>query len=179
MPGGGVFDELGRRWAKLVPGWRLLVGSLFVLSIGLLGLTPKALFGMPIAWPHAALWAAIGWGMSGISIRPLVLLSVFGLIQDVYTVAPLGCFMLVNLTTFGAAAWLAENFDLEADPLRWVLIAPICIAIGFFVLWVLASSNLDYGVTVGPLVGPYITTLLGYLIFAWVFRLQSDPIRGR
>ena len=174
-----VFDDIMKRWATLSVGWRLVVGTCLVLLVGYIGQNPKMLFGVSVVWPYAALWAAVGWGIYGISIRPLILLTLFGFVQDIHADTLLGCFMIVNLTTYGISAWIGENFDLEADPLRRLFFAPLCIGVGFFVLWVLASSILDYGVSIGPLVWDYVVTLGGYVAVSAVFRLQPDRIRGR
>jgi hypothetical protein len=62
-----------------------------------LGMTPKAFFGFPLAWPFAALWGAMGWGRVGLALRPMMLLVLFGLMQDIVSNAPLGCFAMINL----------------------------------------------------------------------------------
>ncbi|MFT5932479.1 MAG: hypothetical protein ACI93G_001568, partial [Hyphomonas sp.] len=94
-------------WSQTGPTPRLLFGAFAIAAIGLLGLTPKTLFGLSIAWPYAALWGAVGWGRVGLSLRPMVFLIIFGLIQDISFNAPLGCFVIVNLVVYGFSAWIA------------------------------------------------------------------------
>ena len=49
-------------WSQTDPTPRLLFGAFAIAAIGLLGLTPREIFGFSIAWPYAALWGAVGWG---------------------------------------------------------------------------------------------------------------------
>lgn len=172
-------DSFKARWQQLSAGWRLVVGTCLVIVIAFIGLTPKTLFGMTLAWPYAAFWAAVGWGMSGISLRPLVLLTLFGLFQDVADAGPLGCFMVVFIAVYGLSAFAGENLDFNADPFRRLFIAPVAIAFGFFVLWVISSSYQEYRVSIGGFIGPFLATILGYAVFSWVFRLRPDPLRVR
>ena len=78
----GIADSLAVRWEAARPRLRLLVGALVVLVIGMVGLTPKSFFGVPLAWPYVGLIAAVGWGRSGIAFGPMVLLVLFGFAQD-------------------------------------------------------------------------------------------------
>ena len=62
----GIPDWLALRWENARPRSRLVVGALVVAMIGLVGLTPKSFFGVPLAWPYVGLIAAVGWGRSGL-----------------------------------------------------------------------------------------------------------------
>lgn len=173
-----LFDDLVRFWQRLGEGWRIFLGSLLILVLAFTSLMPNSIFGIEIVWSFATLWAAIGWGLAGISLRPLFLLSLFGLLQDVQMDAPIGCFMVINLSVYGLSVWAGENFDFDADPVRRMMVAPIGIGIGIFALWVFSSTSQDYRVSVSSFIGPYCTTLIGYMVFSWVFKLRGDPVRG-
>ena len=105
-------------WSQTGPTPRLLFGAFAIAAIGLLGLTPREFFGFSIAWPYAALWGAVGWGRVGLSVRPMILLIIFGLVQDVTFHAPIGCFVILNLLAYGASAAIAASDttrDAESD----------------------------------------------------------------
>ncbi|KCZ92856.1 hypothetical protein [Hyphomonas johnsonii] len=162
-------------WSQTGPTLRLLFGAFAIAAIGLLGLTPKTLFGLSIAWPYAALWGAIGWGRVGLSIRPMVILIVFGLIQDISFNAPLGCFVIVNLIVYGLSAAIAETFDVMNEPLVAVVSPVLLFIAGFLVLWLLASSLEDHAVRATPLFAAFLTTGLIYALGHKVFDLGRAP----
>lgn len=162
-------------WSSTGPTPRLLFGAFAIAAIGLLGLTPKTLFGLSIAWPYAALWGAVGWGRVGMSLRPMVLLIAFGLIQDISFNAPLGCFVIVNLVVYGFSAWIAGMFDVMNEPLVAV-IAPILQFIsGFLVLWLMASALEDHAVRATPLFAAFLTTGVIYAACHRLFDLGRAP----
>ena len=136
-------------WSQSGPTPRLLFGAFVIATVGLLGLTPKEVFGLSIAWPYAALWGAVGWGRVGLSLRPMLLLIVFGLIQDVTFHAPLGCF---------------------------VILSPIVLFCGaFLLLWLMASTLEDHPVRILPLIASLITTGIVYAVVHRVFDLGRKP----
>ena len=74
-------------------GWfKLMLGTLLIILAGTLQQSQLILTGPTIPWPNVALWAAAGWGLSGLAIRKVVLLILFGLVRDVLLNAPLGAF---------------------------------------------------------------------------------------
>lgn len=162
-------------WSIKGPTPRLLFGAFAIAAIGLLGLTPKTMFGLSIAWPYAALWGAVGWGRVGMSLRPMILLIAFGLIQDISFNAPLGCFVIVNLVVYGFSAWIAGMFDVMNEPLVAV-IAPILQFIsGFLVLWLMASALEDHAVRATPLFAAFLTTGVIYAACHRLFDLGRAP----
>ncbi|MBU1286746.1 MAG: hypothetical protein KJ871_03380 [Alphaproteobacteria bacterium] len=162
-------------WSITGPTPRLLFGAFAIAAIGLLGLTPKTMFGLSIAWPYAALWGAVGWGRVGMSLRPMILLIAFGLIQDISFNAPLGCFVIVNLVVYGFSAWIAGMFDVMNEPLVAV-IAPILQFIsGFLVLWLMASALEDHAVRATPLFAAFLTTGVIYAACHRLFDLGRAP----
>ncbi len=162
-------------WSITGPTPRLLFGAFAIAAMGLLGLTPKTLFGLSIAWPYAALWGAVGWGRVGMSLRPMILLIAFGLIQDISFNAPLGCFVIVNLVVYGFSAWIAAMFDVMNEPLVAV-IAPILQFIsGFLVLWLMASALEDHAVRATPLFAAFLTTGVIYAACHRLFDLGRAP----
>jgi len=169
--------HIGRKsaWSQVSPTYRLVFGFLVIGVVGLLGQTPKSVFGLQLIWPHAALWGAVGWAAAGLSIRPMLCLCVLGIAQDISFDGPIGVFWLVNLATYGVAAWLGETFDVEGDPVNAVLVAAFAMFAGFFVLWLLASGTANHGVRILPRVQEWLLTLLVFLPFAPLFRLGGRP----
>lgn len=162
-------------WSQISPTYRMLFGFTLIALIGFLGQTPKSVFGLQVIWPHAALWAAVGWASAGLSVRPMLLLCALGIAQDISFQGPIAVFWIVNLVTYGIAAWLAETFDAEADPIKALMIAGLAMGAGVLVLWLLASGTANHSVRVTPLVSQWLLTLLLFMPLAPLFRLGGYP----
>ncbi len=162
-------------WSQAGPTPRLLFGAFVIATIGLLGLTPREFFGFPVAWPYAALWGAVGWGRVGLSIRPMFLLIVFGLVQDVTFHAPLGCFVILNLLAYGASAAIADTFDVMNEPLIAILSPVLLFSAAFLLLWLMASTLEDHPVRAVPLIASLMTTGLIYAVAQKTFDLGRRP----
>ena len=173
----GSRKRIGRRsfWSKVSPTYRMLIGFAVIAAIGLIGQTPKSIFGIQIVWPHAALWAAVGWASVGMSVRPMILLCLLGLAQDVSFNGPLAVFWIVNLSAYGVAVWASKNFDADKDPVQALLVAAVSMAAAFFVLWILASATANHAVRIIPRFQEWLITLLLFLPIAPLFRLGSRP----
>ena len=175
MPGArhSGFDK--SLWSRTGPTPRLVFGAFAIAAVGLLGLTPKEIFGVSVAWPHAALWGAVGWGRVGLSFRPMLILILFGLMQDIAFHAPLGCFVIVNLLTYGASAAIAGTFDVDNEPVVGI-VAPVLLFSGAFILlWLLASILQDHAVRFAPLFVAGLTTGGAYAVGQKVFALGRRP----
>lgn len=162
-------------WSRTPPSSRLMVGTFLIALVGFLGLTPKSVLGIHLIWPYAALWGAVGWASSGLSLRPMICLFALGIAQDISFDATIGVFVLVNLGTYGVAAVLSETFDVETDPVMGLMVAALAMSAGFVVLWVLASSSVDYAIRLLPLLEALAVTLLLFLPVAGLFRLGGRP----
>ncbi len=158
----------------------MIVGAIIIVSIGLLGLTPKTFFGTELVWPYAGLIAAIGWGRSGLAFRPMVLLVLVGVAQDVSAYAPLGCFGFINLSAFGISAMISRAFDRERSPLI-TTVAPLFIyAAAFGLIWLFASFNSNHVVQLSPLINAFVVTYILHILIAPVFDLgrRIGPLVG-
>lgn len=158
-------------WARSSPDMRLLVGATIIVIIGLFGQTPKSIFGLQIIWPHAALVGAAGWGLSGHRFRPMAFLILLGLAQDISFEANLGCFVIVNLVTYGITAYAAELYDAGNDPIIRAIIPVLSIAVGFFILWIVASATSSQIAAVRSLVGAFAMTIGLHFLLARFFDL--------
>ena len=159
-------------WQRAGPTPRLLAGALVVIAIGFVGLSPRSLLGIELAWPYAGLCAAIGWSRIGLSLRPMLVLVILGLAQDISFNAPLGSFTIVNLMTYGAHAAASETLELERDPVMGRFASLAGLAFGFLVVWLIASALSGEAVRVMPLLAAWISTVLIYTLIHPVFDLR-------
>jgi hypothetical protein len=167
-------------WAQFGPTPRLIVGAVVIVIIGLIGMTPKVVGGFTIPWPYAAFWGAVGWGRVGLSLRPMVLLVLFGFAQDFGFDAPLGCFALLNLIVYGLSAAIADTLDVR-QPLIAIVAPAVLFCAVFLLTWMLASLLEDHPVRVWPLLRTLLVTGLSYALIQIVFDLGRKPgeIAGR
>lgn len=168
------FGQKKTLWSQSGPTPRLLFGAFLIGTVALFGLTPKTLFGLSIAWPYASLWGAVGWGRVGLSLRPMLILIAFGLVQDISFNAPLGCFVIVNLGVYGLSALIADTFDVF-EPLVAIIAPTLLFSAGMFFTWFLASSLQDHAVRVTPLIMTLFTTGILYVGVHRVFNLGRRP----
>ncbi|MEO1474815.1 MAG: hypothetical protein AAFS13_00410 [Pseudomonadota bacterium] len=178
MPSARTYAGRKSSWQRTHPSAQLLAGVMAIAVVGLFGLTRKSLLGVELIWPYAALWGAVGWASVGLSLRPMVILVAFGIAQDVSFNAPLGSFVLVNLSAYAVSAALREALDVDSEPVRALFAAAAAMGAGIFVLWVLASSTADQVVQLAPLLTIYAVTLILYVPFAGVFRLGDGSGAG-
>jgi hypothetical protein len=146
-----------------------------ITVVGLFGLTRNDIFGLSFAWPHAALWGAVGWGRVGLSIRPMIALIAFGAIQDVIFHAPFGSFEVINLLTYAASTAIASEFDVTSEPLIAIVASVMLFAGAFLVLWLMASTLEDHAVRVVPLIAAMLTTGMLYALVHKIFDLGRKP----
>ncbi|MFN7055589.1 hypothetical protein [Hyphomonas sp.] len=170
---------LGRKpksiWSGLAPSARLAFGAFFIALAGTIGMLPRELFGVTIAWPYAALWGAMGWGRAGLSVRPMVLLLLFGLMQDIVSNAPLGCFAVINLAVYGLSAFITEQTDGMRDALVAAAGPVFMLAAAFLMVWVFASVTTNQPVRSSPILMSVATTGVFYLAAWRMFDLGRRP----
>ncbi len=175
MSRSGITQSLLMQWRMAGPNTRLVIGTTLISAIMLFGLTPRSLFGAELAWPYAALAGAVGWARVGLSIRPMLVLCALGLLQDLISMAPLGCFMMVNLVTYGLYAAMAGALDTAHDPVLARLLPYVSLLAGVIAVWLIASALADHAVSLLPLIGVWLTTSVFYLLTQPVFNLNRRP----
>ena len=178
--GSGFFSGFASLWREAGPTSRLIIGTLIVILIGLIGLTPKSLFGRELIWPYASFIAAVGWGRSGLAFRPMALLVLLGLVQDVSAYAPLGCFGFINLSALGMSALIARAFDRERSPFITTISPIVIYAAAFGLVWLFASFNSNHVVQLAPLINVFVVTYILHILIAPVFDLgrRIGPMMG-
>jgi hypothetical protein len=175
MASNNLYRKRRTLWSQSGPSPRLVFGAAIIAIVSVLGMTPKALFGIPLAWPFAALWGAMGWGRAGLSLRPMILLVLFGLMQDVVSNAPLGCFAMINLLVYGMSAGIADQTDGMRDTLVAVVGPSVLLVVAFLLVWGFASITGDHLVRTWPLMTSFITTGLVYAISQGMYDLGRRP----
>lgn len=163
------------QWHMAGPNTRLVIGTILIVAIMLFGLTPRSIFEQELAWPYAALIGAVGWARVGLSIRPMLVLCALGLLQDLISMAPLGCFMMVNLMTYGLYAAMVGALDTEHDPVLARLLPFVSLLAGIISVWLIASALADHAVSLLPLIGVWLTTSVIYALLQPVFDLNRRP----
>ncbi len=175
MAGSSAARRKTSLWSKTGPTPRLLFGSFVIATIGLLGLTRNDVFGMSFAWPHAALWGAVGWGRAGLSVRPMIILILFGVVQDVTFHAPFGSFEVINLLTYAASTAIAGEFEVNSEPLIAIAASVLLFLGAFMSLWLMASTLEDHPVRIMPIIAAMMTTGMLYALVHKMFDLGRRP----
>ncbi|MEM9667615.1 MAG: hypothetical protein AAF950_01715 [Pseudomonadota bacterium] len=171
MPSASSYAGQKTAWQRTHPSAQLLAGVMTIAIVGLIGLTRKSMFGIELIWPYAAMWGAVGWASAGLSLRPMFILAAFGIAQDVSFNAPLGSYVLVNLSAYAVSSALREMFDVDSDPVRAFFAAAAAMGAGTAMLWLLASSTADQVISIVPLLTVYAVTLILFIPVAGIFRL--------
>ena len=167
---GGFADAMALRWENARPRARLAIGVLLVILIGMVGMTPKSLFGVQLSWPYIALIAAVGWGRSGIAFGPMAVLLLFGFAQDA-SQAPWGSHGLANLLTYGLAAAVSQMADTERSPILSFFLPVVTLFFGIMLVWLVASVSSGHFVRVTPMLTAYFATLVVHMLIAPLFDL--------
>ncbi len=165
-----VADGFALRWEAARPRSRLLIGAIVVALIGMVGLTPKSIFGVPLAWPYVGLIAAAGWGRSGIGFGPMVFLILFGFAQDA-SQAPWGSHGLANLMIYGLSAMVHQMFDTERTPFLSFILPVVTLFSGITLVWMVASVSSGHLARVTPMLTAYFATLVVHMLIAPLFDL--------
>jgi len=166
-------DWLALRWENARPRSRLVIGAFVVAMIGLVGLTPKSFFGVPLAWPYVGLIAAVGWGRSGLGFGPMVFLLLFGFAQDA-SQAPWGSHGLANLLTYGFSAMVTQMADTERTPVLSFALPVVTLLFGIGLVWLTASISSGHFVRVAPMLTAYFATLFVHMLISPLFDLGTQ-----
>ena len=104
-----------------------------------------------------------------------VVLVIFGLMQDIISNAPLGCFALINLLVYGLSAGIADQTDGMRDALVAVVGPAVLLIVAFLLIWGFASITSDHLVRSWPLFTNFFMTGLIYSFANQMFDLGRRP----
>ena len=167
---GGFADWLALRWEEARPRARWISGVMLVAVIGLVGLTPKTLFGVQLSWPYIGLIAAVGWGRSGMAFAPMAFLLMFGFAQDA-SQAPWGSHGFANLLTYGLAVIGSQMADTGRSPILRFVLPVVTLFFGIMLVWLVASVSSGHIARVTPMLTAYFATLVVHMLIAPLFDL--------
>lgn len=152
---------------------RLLLGVLFILVTGFVGMIYAPSFGLEAFWPFAGIWGAVGWGGSRVSMKPVIALVVTGLLLDVSMEAPFGCWSAVQLSAYFTASVFRKRAQTDRSGLFRLVGDLVALLVAFIVArWIMGGYM--GGVDGQTMVGNFLTTALLYLPFRSLFLLQRS-----
>ncbi|MEO0466429.1 MAG: hypothetical protein AAF216_07780 [Pseudomonadota bacterium] len=169
-------SNLARIWRRTGPTTRLIVGSVLVALVWWVGLRSDSALGTSLPWPLALLCAAVGWGRVGLAIRPMAALLALGLLYDISAAAPLGSHAIIALATYGFHAAMGSALDFDRDPILSSIRPIISLALGFGLLWFVASSASGHAAAVWPMIASFLTTSAAYLVLKAPLNLGERPV---
>ena len=160
-------------WRRIGPIGRLFIGTALVLLIGFLGVCYAAPLGVEFFWPYAGIWAAIGWGGSRVSFRPVLALIGIGILVDLSQGAPLGCWAAIHLVAY----LVSSVFRTRAltDPSGMIrLLGDVTAFVTAFIFarWVIGAYL--GGMSTQAILGSFLTTGLLYFPMRSYFQLRQD-----
>lgn len=166
-------SEVERLWRRTGPIRRLLIGFAVLMLIWFAGLLQTGLTGLALPWPYVLLAASVGWGRSGLSLRPMFAILLLGLAQDLSHAAPFGSFAIAGLAIYGFHASFTRSVDLERDPVLSAVMPFVSLTLGVILVWILASNVAGHTAEFGPLAASWLATLALYAIARPVLDLGS------
>ncbi len=166
-------QQLTDAWRGTGLNGRLGAGVLVLAVLTFLWDMAAGLVDLPVAWPVLGFVAAAGWARLGLSVRPMTVLMLLGLVADSVVLAPFGVFPLAYLTAYALLASAGLVMGGEADPLTGRLLPMIGMAAGLLVIWAFASVLTSGAAARLPLVFDWAACCLLYLAFEGVFDLES------
>ncbi len=152
----------GSFWSRTSDVGRLVVGILLTLLVGYAGLVFAPTLGLASFWPYASIWAAIGWGASRVSMKPVLALIFLGTALDLAVDAPLGCWAAINLIAYLIASIFRRRA--QTDPsgfVRFMGDLSALLAAFLFARWIIGSYL--GGMETQSILGGFLTTAILYL----------------
>ena len=164
-------------WDKMGRTGRMLVGTAIIVLIGFVGICYAAPLGIQYLWPIAGIWAAIGWGASRASMRPVLALILVGLMMDLSQGAPLGCWPAIQLIGYlVSSAFRTRTLTDTTGVFRALGDVAAFAATFFFAGWIIGGYL--GGMATQDLLGNFLTTGLLYFPMRSFFLLTNDERVG-
>lgn len=160
-------------WGRTGSTARLIIGAIIVLFVGYIGVVFIAPTGLDVFWPYAPLWAAVGWGASRLSFRPAGALALLGLIMDLVTDAPVGCWSSILLVAFlTASIFRQQALTDKTGVIRFFGDVSGFVLSFMFSRWLMGSYL--GGVETREIIGGFLSAALLYYPLRPLFRLTTD-----
>ncbi len=152
---------------------RFIIATVIVVGVGFGGLVLAPGLGLGSFWPYAGVWAAIGWADSRISFKPVIILTVLGLIVDLLSDAPLGCWASIHLIAYFTASVFRKRAHTDRTGLIRVVgdLTALLVAFGA-AQWIIGAYLGDAGAN--DIFGGFLVTSLLYLPARPFFLLNRD-----
>ena len=160
-------------WSRTGRLARIIIGAAIVLAVGYIGVIWIAPTGLIIFWPYAALWAAVGWGASRLSFRPVIVLIGLGLAMDLIVDAPLGCWSSILLLAFVISSLFRPRaLTDQTGVIRFAGDATAFVVSFLFARWIMGAYL--GSVETRVIIGGFLTAAILYYPLRSLFRLTSD-----
>lgn len=160
-------------WSRTGQLSRVIIGVIFVLLTGYVGVIWISPTAFSPFWPYAGLWAAIGWGGSRLSLVSVFALVLIGLIMDVMTGGPVGCWPAILLTGFLIASIFRKRAQTDrSGMIRGVGDLAAFVAAFLFARWLMGAYL--GGIESRDIIGGFLSAAILYFPFRPLFRLSSD-----
>ncbi|MFB0991698.1 MAG: rod shape-determining protein MreD [Rhodospirillales bacterium] len=164
-------------WYRLDILTRLLTPFLLTLALVVLNLVPLEIPRFSRVVPLLPLIAIYHWAVYRSELLPAYAVFMIGLLQDIFSGAPIGVYTLVFLLVYGMVIWQHRFLFGKSFAIIWIGFA--IVAAGAFVLaWALISLWSFSLLEIRAAFFQYLLTVATFPSLAWVFmRWQQFIIR--
>jgi rod shape-determining protein MreD len=164
-------------WYRLDILTRLLTPFLLTLALVVLNLVPLEIPRFSRVVPLLPLIAIYHWAVYRSELLPAYAVFMIGLLQDIFSGAPIGVYTLVFLLVYGMVIWQHRFLTGKSFAIIWIGFA--IVAAGAFVLaWALISLWSFSLLEIRAAFFQYLLTVATFPSLAWVFmRWQQFIIR--
>jgi rod shape-determining protein MreD len=164
-------------WYRLDIWTRLLTPFLLTLALVILNVVPLEIPGLSRVAPLMPLIAVYYWAVYKSELLPAYSVFIIGLLQDIFSGAPIGIYTIVFLMVYGVVIWQHRFLFGKSFSIIWLGFS-IVSAGAFLLTWVLISLwNLKF-LDLQAVFFQYLLTVGIFPALAWVFmRWQQHIIR--
>ena len=164
-------------WYHLDILTRLLTPFLLTLALVILNIIPLEIPGFSQVVPLMPLMAVYHWAVYKSELLPAYAVFIVGLLQDIFSGAPIGVYTIVFLMVYGMVIWQHRFLFGKSFSIIWLGFS-IVSAGAFLLAWALISLwNFNF-IDLQAVVFQYLLTVAFFPALAWVFmRWQQFIIR--
>jgi rod shape-determining protein MreD len=164
-------------WYRLDILTRLLTPFLLTLALVILNIIPLEIPGFSQVVPLMPLMAVYHWAVYKSELFPAYAVFIVGLLQDIFSGAPIGVYTIVFLMVYGMVIWQHRFLFGKSFSIIWLGFS-IVSAGAFLLAWALISLWNFSLIDLQAVFFQYLLTAAFFPILAWVFmRWQQFIIR--